>query len=232
MPRAARVVIPGCPHHVTQKGNNGQDVFFADDDRAHYLELLRKRSEEFGLVIEGYCLMTNHLHLIATPTREDSLAKAIGRTNFHYTRRINHLHARRGHLWQDRFFSAPLDDQWFWNALIYVERNPVRAGLVRRAWDWPWSSAAGHVDGRDRHDLLAMATWRERLPPDGDWRDAISREQDGAVVEHVRAWGNRGCPMGADSFISKLETRLARRLRPAPRGRPKKAKTKNGYRPD
>ena len=221
MPRAARVVIPECPHHVVQRGNNRQDVFFTDDDREDYLVLLRDQSAKFGLAVDGYCLMTNHVHLMVTPRDEDSLAKAIGRTNLYYTRRINRLHGRSGHLWQDRFFSSPVDDEYFWNALIYVERNPVRAGLVRAPWRWRWSSAAAHVEGVDPAGLLAMDIWRKRLPPGSDWRDAISRPQDDAVTERLRTWSHRGCPLGSDTFISKLETALDRRLRPQPRGRPK-----------
>jgi putative transposase len=240
MPRTARVVIPGLPHHVTQRGNNRQDVFFTDGDREVYLDLLGRQCAKFGLTIEGYCLMTNHVHLIATPSREESLAKAVGRTNLYYTRHINRLHSRSGHLWQDRFFSCPLDDEYFWSAMIYVERNPVRARLVRKPWRWKWSSAAAHCDGKDPTGLLDLAAWAGRKPPDGDWRESICRPQapgapggDEAVVTRIRRWSNRGCPLGSDSFISKLETLLNRRLRPHKRGRPRKRKpTKNGNRPD
>ena len=148
MPRAARVVIPGCAHHVTQRGNNRQEVFFVEDDRRVYLEFLRDASAKFGLRLGGYCLMTNHVHLLATPRREDSLAKALGRTHLLYARHINRMHGRCGHLWQDRFFSSSLDDECFWTAVIYVERNPVRAGVVGKAWEYPWSSALAHVTGR------------------------------------------------------------------------------------
>ncbi len=226
MPRAARVVIPGCPHHVIQRGNNRRDVFFTDDDRRYYLELLAEQSERFGLQVEAYCLMSNHVHLVVTPRRKDSLAKAVGRTNLYYTRYINRLHDRRGHLWQDRFFSAPLGDEYFWTALIYVERNPVRAKLVRKPWRWRWSSAAAHVGGKDRSGLLDLQAWSTLLPPGVDWRGSISQPQDEAIVNRLRTWSNRGCPLGSDSFISKLEARLNRRLRPAPRGRPRKKSKK------
>ena len=230
MSRTARIVIPGCPHHVTQRGNNRQDVFFTDADRTHYLDLLAEQSERFGLTVEGYCLMTNHVHLVVTPRREESLAKAVGRTNLYYTRHINRLHGRCGHLWQDRFFSTPVDDEHFWSAMIYVERNPVRARTVRKPWRYRWSSAAAHVDGVDPTGLLDMAAWRGRLAPGVDWREAISQPQDEAVEQRLRSWANRGCPLGSDTFISKLEAKLNRRLRPQPRGRPKKKK--NGNRPD
>ncbi len=100
MPRVARVVVPGVPHHLTQRGNNRQDVFFTDEDRRFYLETLKQHSERFGVEVCGYCLMTNHVHLVVTPAAEDSLAKAIGRTHFQYSQYINRFHGRSGHLWQ------------------------------------------------------------------------------------------------------------------------------------
>ena len=224
MSRNARVVIPGCPHHVVQRGNNRQDVFFVDADREYYLELLQEQSERFGLRVEAYCLMTNHVHLVATPRKEDSLAKAVGRTNLYYTRFVNRLHGRCGHLWQDRFFSCPLDEEYFWSAVAYVERNPVRAKLVRAPWRWPWSSAAAHVEGRDVTGLLDLSAWRKRLPRGADWAEAIRRPQDEQIVARLRTWSHRGCPLGSDGFVSKLEVMLNRRLRPCPRGRPKKKK--------
>jgi putative transposase len=236
MPRSARIVIPGCPHHVTQRGNNRQDVFFTADDYAFYLELVKEQSEKFGLRVDGYCLMTNHVHLVCTPRHEESLAKAIGRANLYYTRYINDRHGRCGHLWQDRFFSSPLDESYYWNALIYVERNPVRAGLVRKAWRYRWSSAAAHVGEPDASGLLNLARWSKSLPRDGDWSEAISGAQDEQVVNRLRSWSNRGCPLGSDRFIAKMESALGRRLRPGKRGRPQKKKPaitkENGNRPE
>ena len=222
MPRQARVVVPGCPHHVTQRGNNQQAVFFTEEDRQVYLSLLGEQAQRFGLRVEGYCLMSNHIHLVATPRRRDSLAKAVGRTNLYYTRHINRLHGRRGHLWQDRFFSCALDDEHFWSALVYIERNPVRAKMVRRAWRYAWSSAAAHCAlARDKTGLLDLAAWRKRLG-DVNWQEALLRAGDASQTEALRGWTNRGCPLGSDRFLAKLEARLGRRLRPLPRGRPRK----------
>jgi len=140
MPRFARAVLPGCTHHVTQRGSNRQDVFFVDDDRRTYLELLRQEADRHGLRVLGYCLMTNHVHLIAVPRDEESLAKAVGRTHFRYTQYVNRLHGRSGHLWQNRFYSCVLDEPHYWEAMKYIERNPVKATLVEKAEQWPWSS--------------------------------------------------------------------------------------------
>jgi len=133
MPRTARLVLPGCPHPIVQRGNNRRQVFFVDEDRRYYLKRLRRQAERFGLAVQAYCLMTNHLHLIATPRAQDSPAKGVGRTNLYSTRYVNGLHGRSGHLRQDRFFSGSLDEEWFRNVLIYVERKALRAKLVRKA---------------------------------------------------------------------------------------------------
>ncbi len=146
MPRLARTVAVGCAHHITQRGNNGQDVFFVDDDRRVYLELLGEQAEKYGLEILGYCLMCNHVHLVAVPKVEEALAKAVGRTHFRYTQYINRFHQRSGHLWQGRFYSCALDTRHFWVAMKYVKRNPVQARLCRKPWRYEWSSAAAHVD--------------------------------------------------------------------------------------
>jgi len=117
MPRVARIVVAGTADHVTQRGNNKQDVFFVDDDRRVYLELLREQDQRFGFRIEGYCLMANHVHVVGVPAREESLAKAIGRTHFLYSQYVSRMHGRSWHLWQDRFYSCAMDDGHAHNAL-------------------------------------------------------------------------------------------------------------------
>jgi putative transposase len=221
MPRIARIVVPGAAHHVTQRGNNRQDVFFTDDDRRVYLELLLGQGSRHGFRVEGYCLMTNHVHVVGVPEREQSLALAIGRANMLYTQHINKLHGRSGHLWQNRFYSCALDEAHAMNALCYVELNPVRAGMVRNAWDYPWSSAAAHC-GHDPDNLcLNLAAWREKMPP-RDWmRTLRTVARETGTMEAVQRATHTGRPLGDDSFLSKLEHRLGRRLRPLPVGRPK-----------
>ena len=134
MPRIARTVIPGVPHHVTQCGNNRQDVFFVNDDHRVYLSFLREQAARFGLRVLGYCLMTNHVHLIAVPETPEGLRRAMGEAHRRYTRRVNFREGWRGHLWQGRFGSSPMDERHTVAALRYVERNPVRAGLCRVPW--------------------------------------------------------------------------------------------------
>jgi putative transposase len=222
MPRAARVVFPGFAHHVTQRGNNSQDVFFVDDDRRVYLRLLRQSAARSGLSVLGYCLMTNHVHLIVTPATAEALAKALGRAHLVYTQYVNRLHGRMGHLWQNRFYSCAMDDSHLWPALCYVERNPVRAGLARLAWQYEWSSARAHA-GVSSHDSrwLELDTWSQMWTPE-QWRTALRQPYDETMAERVRRKTRSGYPLATDSFLSKLEHRLGRRLRTLPRGRPGK----------
>ena len=224
MPRMARIVIPGQPHHVVQRGNNRQDVFFVDADRRAYLEFLREHCERFGFNLLGYCLMTNHIHLVGTPVLEDSLAKAIGSAHFRYSQYVNRLHGRSGHLWQNRFFSCALDEVHMWRALCYVERNPVRAKMVRVAWRYHWSSAAAHTTGADPSGSLDMTTWLNAWRPER-WKSELRCAEDKPSTSAIRLSTSRGRPLGSDSFLSKLEHRLGRRVRALPVGRPKRRRS-------
>jgi len=225
MPRAARTVAAGQAHHVTQRGNNRQAVFFVDGDRRQYLKLLKEQSEKYGLEVHAYCLMTNHIHLVVVPVEEESLAKAVGGTHFSYTQYINRLHDRGGHLWQNRFFSCVLDDEHYWYAIRYLERNPVRARLVRKAWRYPWSSALAHISGDDETRMLDLSEWRNQKDYD-DWQGQLVEPEDEHQMLRLRSYTRNGRPLGSDSFVSKLERIVGRRLRAAPIGRPQLNKSK------
>jgi putative transposase len=224
MPRVARIVVPGLAHHVVQRGNNRQDVFFVDDDRVRYLEFLKQYADIHGLTVLGYCLMTNHVHLVVVPAGEASLAKAIGRTHHAYTLYVNRMHHRTGHLWQNRFYSCGLDEVHQWRALSYVERNPVRARMVRKAWRYPWSSAAPHIGEKDRSGLLDLDDWRAQWSP-RRWQNELDAPEDERMVDHLRRSTFTGRPLATDGLMSKLEKRLNRRLRPLPVGRPRKKRS-------
>lgn len=222
MPRLARIAIPGALHHVTQRGNNRQDIFFTEEDRSFYLECVAKYSALAGLEIVGYCLMTNHVHLVVVPHGEDSLAEGLGRAHWRYSQGINRLHGRTGHLWQGRFFSCALDEPHAYSALAYAERNPVRAKMVRNAWEYPWSSAGVHVALREAPPWLELARW-SRWSDVARWKAELRRgPKEG--MEALRFHTRRGRPLGSDDFVAKMEALLGHRLRPLPIGRPKKSK--------
>ena len=223
MPRIARTVAVGFAHHITQRGNNRQDVFFVDDDRNVYLQLLKEQADKYGLEIIGYCLMNNHVHLVVIPRAEDSLAKAIGRTHFRYSQYINRFHRRSGHLWQGRFYSCALDQRHFWLAMKYIELNPVRAGACRKPWQYPFSSSAVHVDPKGRSDVLNLSHWYDMITAE-HWRSELADGLSDSQLGQLRLNTHTGRPLGSDSFLSKLEKMLGRRVRPLPVGRPKKLK--------
>jgi len=201
-------------------------VFFVDDDRVTYLELLKEECERHGVTVDGYCLMTNHVHLIATPRLEESLAKGLGRTHFRYTQYVNRLHGRSGHLWQNRFYSCALDEDHYWTAMAYVEQNPVRARLARRAWPYRWSSAAAHCGrNRDRSGMLDLDSWNEWVAG-SDWKETLVNMLGDETLSALRLNTHRGRPLGSDAFLSKIEALVGRRLRPLPVGRPRKGESK------
>ncbi|MBT7171671.1 MAG: transposase [Phycisphaerales bacterium] len=207
---------------MTQRGNHGEDIFFSDDDRQRYLMILTEQCETYGVSLLGYCLMSNHIHLILMPTTEDGLSHAVGRANFNYTGYLNRKLGRRGHLWQDRFYSCPMDRIHFFRAMAYVERNPVRAGLVSQAWHWPWSSATAHVEGKCTSGLLDLASWDEWQYQGTVWREQLELLPDEKFVASHRKSLNSGRPLGENEFVCSIEKRLGRSLRAGPMGRPRK----------
>jgi len=219
MARTARIVVPGFPYHVTQRGNNRQDVFFTGDDRRVYLALLRKQARAAEVSVLGYCLMTNHVHLVLTPPRKDALAEVVGRVSFSYTQYLNDLRDRTGHLWHGRYRSYVMDEDYLLAAMRYVECNPVRAGLAGQPWDYPWSSARAHCGLGDDADVLDLRTWGQYVSP-ADWKAVLRRAQPKKELEAVRTSHHTGRPLGGEGFVSKVETMLGRRILPRPVGRP------------
>src|SRR3989304_580413 len=159
MGRIARVVVPGCAHHVTQRGVRSMDVFFGDADREEYLRLLAEQGKRFHLRFLSYCLMSNHVHLVGVPKEPDSLSRGIGEAHRLYTRRVNFREGVRGYLLQGRFYSCPLDEAHGIPAVRYVQRDPARAGLAEEPWEYRWSSAAFHVGLVSEDPLVADGSW-------------------------------------------------------------------------
>ena len=212
VPRIARVVAVGAPHHVTQRGNNRQKVFFSAADRGIYLSLLGSHCRRWKLTLLGYCLMPNHVHLVAVPEQAQSLAKAVGRTNYEYAVYLNGRRRRSGHVWQNGFYSTSLSRDHLVAALRYVDLNPVRARLVDKAVSYEWSSAVAHVNGKDATGLLDQKAWQE-LCPLNDWGEVLAAASpDEKHVERLRQATRTGRPLGSEEFVSALEARLQRTL--------------------
>ena len=221
MPRTARIVIPDFPYHITQRGNYRQDVFEDDEDRVSYLSWINDYSKKYKLSIVAYCLMDNHVHFIAIPRKDDSLAKVFSISHMRYSQYFNKKKKASGHLWQGRFYSCVMDDDYLVTALRYVERNPVRAGIVRKPWQWKWSSAGEHVGQRNGIiDIENITTLIDTS--DEEWKDYIDLAENREEVENIRKHTLLGRPLGTEDFIAKLGKRLGKVLSVLPRGRPKR----------
>ena len=220
MARLARVVVPDVPHHITQRGNRRQDVFFSDADYSAYTALISDSCTTNAVSCLAWCLMPNHVHLILVPSDTDGLRAALAEAHRRYSRRINSAHGWTGYLWQGRFASYPMDDTHLMNAVRYIELNPVRAGLVKRAEDWRWSSARAHVkDTQDGlTDIKALSgiyrNWKAMLQ-NGFSAGDLAEDEITAFEQHSRT----GRPLGNETFIEKLEAQTGRALKAKKPGR-------------
>ena len=214
MARIPRVVIPGIPHHVTQRGNRRQRVFFCDDDYRLYRNLAAEFCRENDVSVLAYCLMPNHTHLVLTPADKDGLHRAVGEVHRRYTRHVNFAHDWRGYLWQGRFASFPMDEAHLYRAVRYVELNPVAANLCRRPEHWPWSSSRAHLNVED-DELVDIMPLQAKI---SNWEKYLSEEFDNDQ-ETFSMHERTGRPLGSDAFIGELERISGRRLRPKKAGR-------------
>ena len=202
------------------------DIFLDSDDRELFLGGLRRWTRQTETQVWAWCLMGNHFHLLLVPTTVDGLAKTLHGVTFGYAQHFNQKHGRCGRLWQNRYYSAPLDAQThLWTVARYIERNPVRASIVLQAEDWRWSSARAHISGKDPLGLLELKQWQEILSP-SEWKAFLSRNEESGKITALRSHTRRGRPLGNDAFLSKIEISLGKRLRPLPVGRPGKSSSK------
>jgi putative transposase len=217
MARLGRIVAAGFPHHVTQRGNRRQTIFFEPADYALYRDLLAERCRKASVDVWAYCLMPNHVHLVLTPSTPEGLARAIGETHRQYTGFVNARARWTGHLFQGRFSSVALDDVHLVAAARYVALNPVRARLVGRAEDWAWSSARAHLAGRD-DALVRVAPLLDRI---GRFCDLVDGDSDGdrEAFAALRAAETSGRALGSSEFVATLERLTGHRLRPRTPGR-------------
>ena len=201
MPRAPRLVVPGLPHHVTQRGIRRKTTFFSVADYLAYIALLKKYKQIAGVDIWNYCLMPNHVHMIVVPNNENSLAKFFGPVHSQYAARINSAHEWQGHLWQQRFYSTVMDEQHTLAAMRYVELNPVRAGLCTSPDDWRWSSVCANL-GLDVDELVSTDMTRALVD---NWRDYIDEANSDEMLNSIRKFTRSGRPAGNERFIRSLE---------------------------
>lgn len=210
MARIPRVVLPGAAHHITQRGIRRFDIFRDREDRKRYLDLFAESSRQSGLRICAYCLMTNHIHFIAIPEQADSIWKTFHRCHGQYAVNFNRKYGVTGHLFQGRPFSCVLDNKHFWNAIRYVERNPVRAGIVARAEEYEWSSARAHCNHSP--DSLLDPEW-VRNDEIYNWKEWLADPDDTDYMREIRSKTLTGRPCGEEAFIRIVEAGTGRYLR-------------------
>jgi putative transposase len=215
MSRLPRLILPGIPYHVTQRGNRRAQTFFEDSDYAIYRDLLAESALKAEAEIWCYCLMPNHVHIIIVPSDEDGLRRTFADTHRRYTGYINARNRWTGHLWQGRFGAVAMDEPHLYHAVRYVSLNPVRARLVAQASDWPWSSVAAHLAGED-DGLVRVAPVLERY---GDFANFLCDDQSGDDAwRRLRMSETTGRPLGNPDWISDIEARTGRTLAPQKRG--------------
>jgi putative transposase len=217
MGRLARVVATDIPHHLTQRGNGRRFILDCDADRGVYLNLLREDVELYRVSVIGYCLMSNHVHLIVVPRTVDGLALALKRTHGRYASYWNAVHQSSGHVWQGRYYSCPLDQPHLWEALRYTELNPLRAGLVSEAEAWPWSSAPSHCGKKAADNWLALEMWRSHWTVPS-WQTYLTAGETESNLATIRQRTHTGRPLGNAEFVYSLEKIAQRRLAPQKRG--------------
>lgn len=217
------MVLPGIPHHVTQRGNRREQTFFEDDDYALYLDLLAQGAERNGVEIWSYCLMPNHVHIIAVPRDEDGLGRTFRHVHRHYTGFINARMRQTGHLWQGRFSSVAMDEEHLYAALRYVALNPVRAHMVKRAEDWAWSSVRAHLAQADDH-VVKVAPALDRI---GDFAAFLGEDFDEAFTyAALRKAETLGRPIGSAEWLEDMEAKTGLILLPQKRGPKPQSKPK------
>jgi putative transposase len=222
MPRIARVVISGYPYHIIQRGNNRQAIFFEDEDRRGYLDLLRNYSKKWACKILAYCLMGNHVHLLVEPNKEIGLSKFMQGVSLCYTQRVNRKYQRTGRLWECRYHSCLVEKDTYLLAVCrYIECNPVRANIVRAAAEYGWSSAKAHVLGK-RDPLLGDSNWLVEIIDLQHYHSYLVEEESQNELRAIRCMTQQGRPLGTLKFQQEIEQALKRKLIPRLRGRPRK----------
>ena len=220
MPRDARVVCAGVPHHVTQRGNYRQDIFDEEEDREKYMEFFMKYREKFNVKLYAWCLMSNHVHFVVEPSTEKGLADLFKFTHMRYSMYFNRKKRASGHLFQGRFYSSPLDADHMYEALRYVELNPLRAGIISRVDAYKWSSMKMRLTGKGKYALSSVHEYVEI----DDWKAYLKEKCDEEILKTLRERTRTNRPSGDVKFIKKIEKLSGQTFNFSKKGRPKKKK--------
>lgn len=226
MPRRARLVLPGIPWHIIQRGNNRGACFYADEDYRRYLHTLREMAEKYACAVHAYVLMTNHVHLLLTPSRGDSAGLLMKHLGQRYVQYINRSYGRSGTLWEGRFRSClAQDDHYVLTCYRYIELNPLRARMVSHPGEYPWSSYSANAEGRTNPLLTPhpdyLALGRQQADRCHAYRELLSVDLGSDRVTEIRRATNGNFALGDDRFRDEIARVLGRRVTPGVSGRPR-----------
>lgn len=227
MARLARYFITGQPQHIIQRGNN-RDVIFADEaDYTFYLECLQEAAESHALHIHAYVLMTNHVHLLASPKEETSIPKTFQSVGRRYVQYFNYTYDRTGTLWEGRYKATLIDSEhYLLTCMRYIELNPVRANMVRHPKDYRWSShrynALGKEDELITPHRLYRQLGRDEPARQSAYRQLFRSRLPQVELNNIRECTNKAWVLGSERFKNRVEKLTERRAKPKPRGRPRK----------
>ena len=218
MPRTARSSVGDVCYHVISRGNARQQVFPGKNDYADFVQLISAACDRLPMRVLAYCLMPNHFHLVLWPHADGDLSRWMQWLQTAHVRRYHSHHGTSGHIWQGRFKAFPIEqDEHLLTVLRYVERNPLRARLVRRAENWQWSSL------RQRKSNT-RPTWLTEGAVDlpRNWLERVNRPETDAELDVLRRSVQRGAPFGAETWARRIAARLGLESSLRPRGRPRK----------
>ena len=220
MARKTRIVGINLPYHITQRGNDKKKVFYDEFDYLKYIEILEEHKSKYDLSILAYCLMPNHVHFAVIPHKNESLARTFGISHMKYSFYFNKLYDKSGHLWKNRFYSCILDNKYLYYVIRYIEYNPVRANLVRKASNWKWSSARAHLNiEKSKLSLVDI----DKFIKVNSWDNYLCEDNKTIMTTDIRSKTMNGNVLGDKIFISKLERKFNKRITPLPTGRPRKS---------
>jgi putative transposase len=227
MPRKPRFYVPGVPVHVVQRGNNRGDIFFGDADNSVYLDWLKEAAKRYDCKVHAYVLMTNHVHILATPKEKDSISRMMQYVGRRYVPYINHTYGRSGTLWEGRYKGSLIqEDSYLLACMRYIELNPVRAKIVRTAAAYRWSSYQANASERKSELILPhrvyMALGKDDVGRRAAYKKLFKQRMDTETLKSIRAAWQTGTPLGSERFKQKIEKTLNMKVGYAKRGRPKK----------
>ena len=227
MPRRARLAISGIPWHIIQRGNNRTACFYAEEDYRQFLDALRDMAEKFECAVHAYVLMTNHVHLLITPSRKDSAGLLMKHLGQRYVQYINRCYGRSGTLWEGRFRSCLAQSESYVLACYrYIELNPVRANMVAHPRDYRWSSYRANAEGRVDALLTPHPEYLRMGGNEPDrlhaYRQLFTAHLDPQCIAEIRRATNGNYALGDEHFRGEIARMLNRRVTPGKGGRPAK----------